>query len=242
MRNKDLWEESFIKTKNNDFIVNEEVVDFNSLLVVEQNSLVYKGLIQKYSKGVLVDLGCGNVPYYCIYKDLVEEIVCIDWGTSYHECKHLDYIADLNEEIPLNSNFAETIILTDVLEHIKRPEQLMCEIARVMAIGGRLILGVPFLYWLHEEPYDFNRFTKHKLVDLCRQNGLNVIHFEEVGGPITVICDLIGKNIPSAFLSKLFQKVVWSFLNTKLGQKLDDRNKSKFPRSYCLVAEKLENV
>ena len=240
MKNKGLWKETFVKLQNNEYIINNKLIDYNSLLVAKQTFNIYKELIQTFAEGVLVDLGCGNVPYYGIYKNQVEEVICIDWGTSYHECKHLDYIADINKGIPLESNFAQTIILTDVLEHINNPERLMTEISRVMKIGGRLILGVPFLYWLHEEPYDFNRYTKFKLLELCRSNGLEVIYFAEVGGPLTVISDIIGKSIPSPFFSKLFQECMIIFLNTSFGKKIDNRNKIKFPRSYCLVAEKIK--
>jgi SAM-dependent methyltransferase len=239
MRNKDLWKETLVIYKNGKFSVNESFVGYNSILVCSQVLPVYEELIRENARGVLLDLGCGTVPYYNLYNGQVENIICIDWGESFHQCIHLDHIVNLNNEIPLENELIDTVILTDVLEHIWNPEKLMIEVSRIMKLGGKLILGVPFFYCLHEEPHDFFRFTKHKLIDFCEKNHLKVICFYEIGGPISVICDIIGKNIPSPFFSKYFQKLALLFLATKLGRKLDERNKSRFPRSYCLVAEKI---
>ncbi len=139
----------------------------------------------------------------------------------------------------LVNSSVDTIILTDVLEHISKPHNLIAEISRIMRDGGRLILGVPFLYWLHEEPYDFHRYTKYQLMELCVNNSLKIISIQEVGGPLTVISDIIAKNLPSNFFSKIFQNVMIAILRTRVGKKLDDRKKKNFPRSYCLVAEKI---
>jgi SAM-dependent methyltransferase len=195
-------------------------------------------LLQEYASGTILDLGCGTVPYYHIYKDNVENIICIDWTNSPHENIHLDYRTDLNESIPLENNSVDTIILMDVLEHIREPVNLMAEIGRILSPNGKLILGVPFLYWLHEEPYDYHRYTEYQLKEFCKQNGLEVLRLEITGGPLTVIGDIIAKNLPINFLAKIFQKMLLWFLNTRIGKKIDDRNKRKFPRNYCLVASK----
>lgn len=114
----------------------------------------------------------------------------------------------------------------------------MREISRVLKKNGKLILGVPFLYCLHEEPFDFHRYTKHALVNLCESNSMKVITLEVVGGPITVLYDIIAKNLPLR-LYVIFQKIAYAFLNLNIGKKLNRRNADKFPIGYRLVAIKI---
>jgi len=91
-----------------------------------------------------LDCGCGFVPYYRIYKDLVEDNVYIDWENTLHKNNFLDEVVNLNEGTPYPSNSFDTILLTDVLEHISEPRKLMGEISRVLKPEGKLILGVVF--------------------------------------------------------------------------------------------------
>lgn len=239
MKNSEKWQPSIVIYNNKKFTINKKYVNFRSHIVTEQVLEKYVNLIKKYTSGTLLDLGCGTVPYYNIYKDLAKEIICIDWDNSYHKNIHLDNIADLNSNIPIENDSIDTVILTDVLEHINKPNFLMKEISRVMRKGGKLILGVPFMYWLHEEPFDYHRYTSYQLTNLCEINSLSILTLEEIGGPLTVIFDIISKNLPSVFLSKLFVKSMNVFLKIKIGYKIDNRNKEKFPVGYCLVAEKI---
>lgn len=55
------------------------------------------------------------------------------------------------------------MILSDVLEHIKQPSELLCEISRIMKDDGRLVLNSPFMYWTHGSPYDYFRYTSSDL-------------------------------------------------------------------------------
>lgn len=207
MKNEASWIETLVTYHNEKLIINEQYISNRSLLVAEQGVKAYEKIIRQYSQGILLDLGCGTVPYYKIYKEQVDEIICIDWVNSHHENIHLDYNADLNKGIPLHDNSVDTILLTDVLEHISKPHILIEEISRVLRNGGKLILGVPFMYWLHEVPFDFHRYTKYQLVELCENNSLNILFLEEVGGALTIISDIIAKNLPSIFASKLFQRI-----------------------------------
>src|SRR5438128_11135661 len=53
--------------------------------------------------------------------------------------------------------------------------------ARVLNKGGTLILAAPFSFRLHEEPYDYFRYTPHGLRQFCNEAGLVIEHVEQVG-------------------------------------------------------------
>ena len=55
-----------------------------------------------------------------------------------------------------------------VLEHVRDPETVMRELARVLAPGGYLHLVTPFCHPFHEYPKDYRRFTPDGLAELAR--------------------------------------------------------------------------
>ena len=74
-----------------------------------------------------------------------------------------------------------------VIEHTPRPQALMSEMARVLRPGGLLILSAPFSGRLHEEPYDFFRYTPHGLRSMCDEAGLEVTEVHGQGNIWSVI-------------------------------------------------------
>jgi SAM-dependent methyltransferase len=69
---------------------------------------------------------------------------------------------------------------------VKDPFQLVRELSRTLKVGGILILSGPMYWPLHEEPFDFWRFTEHGFRELCRQGGLEVLEIRRQGGAIAL--------------------------------------------------------
>jgi hypothetical protein len=61
-----------------------------SRLVGSIVSELYPRLLKQHGKGRLLDHGCGKVPLYGMYRDLVTETVCIDWSAFLHGTEHVD--------------------------------------------------------------------------------------------------------------------------------------------------------
>ena len=150
-------------------------------------------MVRSFASGRLLDLGCGQVPLYAAYKDLVDEIVCVDWPTSDHGIDHVDVTCDINQPLPFSDSSFNSIVFTDVLEHLQYPEQATREIARILCAGGYLIGTVPFMYCLHEQPHDNYRFTEHALFRLAQQHHFEVVELSPYGVGTDVLFDLLGK-------------------------------------------------
>src|SRR5882724_1024378 len=60
----------------------------------------YEAALKRHARGRLLDLGCGNVPLFKVYRDLVDEVVCVDWPALLHQQKHIDLFADLTQPLP----------------------------------------------------------------------------------------------------------------------------------------------
>ncbi len=199
----------------------------------------YAALITAHASGRLLDAGCGDVPYYGIYRPLVDEVVCIDWPGSSHGRQHVDAWVDLNAPLPFGDGGFDTVLLADVLEHIARPEALLAELARALAPGGRLLVMVPFLYWVHEAPHDYHRYTEFALRRLCALNGLRVTSLEPYGGHPDVIVDLLSKAlVRGRHMGGLYDAVFSRLTRTGPYRWMRRRGGRAFPLGYTLCAEK----
>jgi len=86
--------------------------------------------------------------------------------------------------LPFQDARLDGVILKDVLEHVPNPEVALGEIARVLRQGGRLVLWMPFIYPIHDAPYDFQRFTAHAIVTYLGNKGFKVIELKPVLTPV----------------------------------------------------------
>ena len=84
----------------------------------------------------------------------------------------VDVAADAHH-LPFRDGLFQRVECDAVLEHVRRPEDVMREIERVMAPGAYLHLVTPFCHPFHEYPMDFRRFTVDGLKELGR--GMEVV-------------------------------------------------------------------
>lgn len=242
MQNKNLWTETkFINTPQGYKASKDpKNVSISSRIIANIQGRVYEKIIKKHASGLLLDLGCGNVPLYGMYKDQIIDNICIDWGNSLHKNVFLDLETDLNTKIPLDSEQFDTILITDVLEHIGKPELLMSEMTRLLKPNGKLILTVPFLYWLHEQPHDYFRYTEFALQMFCQENDLLIIELAPYGGALEVILDILAKQLirVSDQVCIMYSILSLTLIESALGQKISLKMTKNFPIGYYLVAQK----
>lgn len=242
MRNVEHWQPTkFVRTRRGLAPSRDPgEVGFRSRMVASRQATAYEAALLAHASGVLLDVGCGKVPLYGVYRNRVDEAVCIDWANTAHPSPFLDYEVDLNRPIPLPDSRFDTVLATDVLEHLANSVLFWTEMARLLKPRGKIILGVPFLYWIHEAPHDHHRYTEYRLRAFCEENTLKVLSLEPYGGPAAVILDLIGKNLPGHGLSAAYQACSRWLLETVPGRMLDSRRARLFPLGYTLVAQKAD--
>jgi SAM-dependent methyltransferase len=71
------------------------------------------------------------------------------------------------EHLPFPPDTFQRVECDAVLEHVRDPVRVMCEIRRVLAPGGYAHLVVPFCHPFHEYPRDYRRFTLDGLKELA---------------------------------------------------------------------------
>ena len=97
------------------------------------------------------------------------------------------------ENMKFNDNIFNTIKATELFEHVQKPEQGIKECYRVLKKNGYLIVSMPFLYPIHGDPYDYQRWTKHKWKTIAKQTNFKVEKIITIGYFFTVLSDMLKK-------------------------------------------------
>lgn len=219
------------------------VLGVGSWLVADLVVALYAEALPRYARGRLADLGCGAVPLYGCYRSLVDTVCCVDWPHSFHDDSHVDVPADLGQPLPLPTAGFDTLLLSDVLEHVPEPALLWREMARLLVPGGHLLLNVPFLYGLHELPHDYARYTETALRRFATAAGFELRELVPVGGSLHVMADLLAKHLAKlpalgSPLARALQQSVRALDRTTAGRRFAATSAQRFPLGYFLVARR----
>lgn len=136
-----------------------------------------KEAAQRHARGRLLDAGAGRQAYRAMLRERCERYESLDVSGP------ADYVADMQRTGLPDAQY-DTVFCTQVLQHVPDPAAAIGEIARVLKPGGRAVISVPHLVWMHNEPHDYWRFTEHGLRRLLEGAGLRVLSSEPVGGLI----------------------------------------------------------
>jgi len=136
----------------------------------------------------ILDAGAGECVYapafaQCHYISCDRAIGDVSWDYS-----RLSVIGDIGA-LPFRQASFDVVLCTQTLEHVTDPHVVLREMAALLKPGGKLYLTVPFLGDpLHQEPYDFYRYTKYSLSHLLDKAGLSPVSISPIGGIWFLFC------------------------------------------------------
>lgn len=243
MRNASTWQPTKFVRKNGRLSASTDGAHLGvgSRLIANLVAQAYDRSIEQHVSGRLLDMGCGKAPLYGAYRQFATDVQCIDWANSLHGADYLDNVCDLSGAIPYPDGSFDTIILSDVLEHLPEPMNIWREMNRLLAPGGKVLLNVPFYYQLHEEPHDYYRYTEFALRRFAENTGFEVLHLEAIGGAVEVLADVTAKLLAFAKLSwgaRAVQYLAGAFSRSGIGARISKRTGKRFPLGYFMVAVK----
>lgn len=122
-----------------------------------------ENLIKKNSSINILNIGSsGEIEKYIKIINKAE-IISIDID----ETRNPDIVMDATK-MTFESNRFDAIFMMEVLEHIPEPQKAIDEIYRTLKKDGTLVLSTPYIFGLHDKPYDFYRYTKYGLSYLLK--------------------------------------------------------------------------
>ena len=160
--------------------------------------------------GTVLDVGCGVMPY----RSLIESVEAVDSyqgmdlaGSALYGHVEPDIEWD-GKQIPLPDDDVDCVIATEFLEHHSEPGQILAEMRRVMKDGGRFFATVPFVWNLHEIPFDEYRYTPYSIRRLLDQAGFKDIEVKALGGWNMSLAQMIGLWVTFSKMSRLSRKLL----------------------------------
>ena len=203
----------------------------------------------QHVKGLLLDIGCGLKPYEGLFHTKVTSHVGIEREKAAgYRGNNADLFGDAMF-LPIRNECCDTVLCTEVLEHVERPESVLEEIARVLRPDGTAIVTAPFVYPVHDK-YDFFRFSAKGLRSISERHGLNTVEVRPLSYPFLTLAIFFAitihdlcfvRNRYGYLLSLLFRPFLWivvAALNImgRVGELLC-RSES-LPFGYLLVVRK----
>ena len=201
----------------------------------------YKKLFSKYihKDSKILDLGAGRLFYRNILKKYSNNYESIDFDKTHPD---LDFIGTTSNT-KLKSNSFDVIFCSQVLEHVPDSFESFKEIKRILKPNGIAIISVPFLMFLHNEPYDYFRYTKYSLNKFSEDNGFKILELKEVGGLFGFFGIIFSTLLLGVFWRIPVLKYLFYFVNLLIQYALlfldkITNNAKMFPSNYLLVVRK----
>src|SRR3954447_26517549 len=125
----------------------------------------------------VLDYGSAESPYRRFFAPDVDWVAADLPGNP-----DADVVIAPDGTLPLDDASVDTVLSTQVLEHVGDPAVYLSECLRVLRPGGRMLLSTHGLMVYHPDPVDYWRWTCAGLQRAVRGAGFEVRRFEGIMG------------------------------------------------------------
>lgn len=161
----------------------------NPVYIARKNLVEHITPLAHRLSGKLLDIGCGTKPYQKLF-DNVATYVGLELDTpNNRQHKNADIFFD-GIHIPCADAEFDSIFMSQVLEHVFEPDQLLQEINRILKPNGQFLLTVPFMWDEHEQPHDYGRYSSFGIKYLLEKHGFTILEHRKSVADIRVIFQL----------------------------------------------------
>ena len=196
----------------------EVAKDSHQFIVLSQLNEWMANCAAPAASGVLLDYGCGGQPYKLIFEPYITKYIGADVATARQVV--LDLELDVDGGVPLPDASIDTILSSQVLEHVYDFQTYLATCVRLLKPLGRLIISVPMQYRHHEVPYDFWRFTRFGLEKSLTESGFKILDLRPCGGAYSLLGQIYLEHLSSKGKLNRF----WTRAVNKIALWLDKRD------------------
>ena len=137
-----------------------------------------KDLTFNKSNQILVDFGCGDMPYRSVIEPVVGKYLGVDLSIN----PKAEHFIDFDSKTSLPDNYADIILSNQVLEHVDNPSGYLKEALRILKPGGSIILTTHGYWFYHPTPNDYWRWTSAGLKKIVEVEGFKINSFYGILG------------------------------------------------------------
>lgn len=146
--------------------------------------------LKKHIKGVTLDIGSGSQWYKNDIMEKIDKYIALDYPPTsklYEETYgKKPHIYGNVMRLGIKDSSIDSVLFLDVIEHVDNPEEALKEIYRILKKEGVLCFSAPFLYPIHDTPYDYKRWTIFGIESMLSKNNFEIVEYVKKGNFWTV--------------------------------------------------------
>jgi SAM-dependent methyltransferase len=143
-------------------------------------------------EGKVLEIGSGRIERY------TENSLTLDIDS-----KSNPDILTSGYSLPFKNNTSDTMVATEVMEHLEKPQSFVDEIYRVSKPAGTFFLTTRFIHGIHGG--DYFRYTKLCLEILFSR--FRIVNVEEQGSILSALSQLVASSFESPLLYNILSLV-----------------------------------
>lgn len=128
-------------------------------------------------KHVVLDFGCGTMPYRSIFTSAGARYIGADIDGA------PDLRIEADEPLPIADESMDFVVSFQVLEHVREVPGYLEAARRVLVRDGRLFLSTHGVWPYHPHPTDYWRWTHDGLRETLEQSGFQILRIRPLCGP-----------------------------------------------------------
>lgn len=142
----------------------------------------------------VLDIGCGQQPYRSSI--LQHGLNYLSFDVTQNDNQQVDFLGKIDDfqlpETLLEAGPYDMILLTEVLEHVSDWRQAFHNLSKLLSPGGEILITCPFIFPLHETPFDFWRPTQFALASFSESHGFEVKNHQTLGSTTDCLGLILG--------------------------------------------------
>jgi SAM-dependent methyltransferase len=162
-------------------------------------------LLASELRGELLDVGCGAAPYAAYFPHVSSKRNC-DYNAARGT---VDFVSSA-VALPVKDASFDSILCTEVLEHVPDPHATWGEFHRVLRPGGKVLLSTPMYWPSHEQPFDFYRYPEHGLRYCAERNGFEILALIPRGG-VWALWGQVTLHVMPQYIRFAWQRRLWNW-------------------------------
>lgn len=194
-------------------------------------------------KGIVLDIGGRDRGRFEKPKENVEKWIFAD----IEPMNNPDMVLNVEDMKEIKKESIDVVNAIELFEHVAQPEKGIRECYRILKPGGTILISTPFLYPIHADPYDYQRWTDVKWKKVLEETGFSEIKIHILGRYFGFIADslqIMTNNIsPRYKMNRAASVLVYPLIciltyidNSKIS--LKNRSLSSYHGGYFIYASR----